>query len=1326
MTFQEFSGSTTRLEYLFENSARQNPDAPCVDYLGYLISYRELDRRAELLALSLKGRGVEPGDYVGVCLPPGLHLYVALLGILKAGAAYVPLDPGLPIERIRFIADDAGLRLILDEGENLIYSKIQELPSLGLNDFNWSEQVTSPEPRFRDPNAVCYVCYTSGTTGRPKGVVVRHSSIVNFVRVATDCYGFCSSDRVYQGMSAAFDFSVEEIWTTLCAGATLVPRPSTVDRLGPGLNDFLIGEKVTVLTCVPTLLATLNETIPSLRLLNVGGEACPSSLVDRWARPELKILNTYGPTEATVTATWTELVPGRPVSIGRPLPTYEIYIVDHDLLEVDSGDIGEICIAGPGLAEGYLNRADLTEERFVQFKPSGGDRTIRLYRTGDLGRLFHDGEIEYLGRMDDQIKINGFRVELSEIEEVLRGFRGVADAVVALMSHGGENLLVGYLVLDTHEGECPPSLEDIKKGLASELPSYMLPAFLELLDVLPTMVSGKIDRKALPPPTWPAMAHEDGHQSLDPLQQQIHEIWCEVFDRKSIPLDANFFTDLGGQSLRVAQVISVLRHISPYQMISMGDLYEYPSLRDFCAHLAKLSSSDGAKVLHSSDAIANKKVSSHRYFGMGLMQLLFLTFYLGAFFAPMGLLLHVIDWDKPFWEGWSAQRADMETFFSTAIPFGAAQAHQAWLLLLPMVMLAQSFILPVLTKWLIVGRLKPGRYPLWGGTYFRWWVARRMMLVAPVYLLAGTPLLNRYLSLLGGRIDSAAFLATAMVETPELVQIEAGAMIGYQAALQPYQIKGGWLHLGKIQIGANASVGAKSLLLHDTKMGQGAILGGLSLLNCGAVIPDGHYWSGSPAVERADCEEFDRSIRARPIRWNLAYQMLHWMGVLSLFSLPYSCSISTLYLISDLMNAWGYGAIPFIVVLGGFCFTLQMCFLISFLKGLLPRLSPGFYPVAGRFGLSKWVSDKLVEMSLFFLNPLYSTLYTPLWLRFMGAKVGARAEVSTVSDIDPDLLTLGEECFVADMAAVGPAAFYHGYFKIAETHVGRRAFVGNAALIPANTRMDDESLLGVSSMPPAHVISHGTSWLGSPALFLPRREIMEMDDGVTYTPSKLQVALRLLIEFFRVTLPPGLMIFATSLVLEFYESDYFADFGFEAVFAYEGLLVIEVTALLLLVVFAKWLVMGRYRTRTEPNWSFFVRRSELVTALYENIPVPLVLDWLQGTPWICNMLRLFGVKIGRRVFLDTTFLTEFDLVDIGDDCSIGYETSLQTHLFEDRVMKMSTITIETQAGVGSHSVVLYDATVESSAEVADLSLVMKGESIPKGTRWTGLPARATS
>jgi non-ribosomal peptide synthetase-like protein len=409
-------------------------------------------------------------------------------------------------------------------------------------------------------------------------------------------------------------------------------------------------------------------------------------------------------------------------------------------------------------------------------------------------------------------------------------------------------------------------------------------------------------------------------------------------------------------------------------------------------------------------------------------------------------------------------------------------------------------------------------------------------------------------------------------------------------------------------------------------------------------------------------------------------------------------------------------------------YVLTVCAVVGAGKRLVLRRVPaGTHPARSLLGVRKWVADKLLELSLTFTNALYATLYTPPWLRLLGARVGPRAEVSTAAHLDPDLLVLGEESFVADMASVGAATFAAGRMSFHPTEVGRRAFVGNAAVIPAGTRLGDRSLVGVHTVPPDGAVPAGTSWLGSPPMHLPaRQDSGEFAEAETFRPPRPVVAQRLAIEFARATLPATLVSASFCLYL----------LALSALPRGEYLLVPALllplvalgltTAVIAFCAAAKHLLIGTYRPRVEPLWSTFVRRTEFVTGLYEAAAVPAGIGLLVGTPFLPMVLRWFGADIGRRTWIGTTYLTEFDLVHIGDDATVGTEVSLQTHLFEDRVMKMSTVTVGAGATLGTRAIVLYDSVVGEDACLGSLSLLMKGEYLTPGTRWRGIPAQTAT
>ena len=377
------------------------------------LTYQELDNRANRLAHLLISRGVGNGKTIGILLERSFDTYIALLGVLKAGAAFIPLDPSFPSDLVAYIAKDARLQDLVTTSK--FRDKTRTL-SCSVLELDQEHETLNIQPENRpqilvDPVSLCYIMYTFDTTGRPKGVAVSHANIVHSLRLATPIYRVTHNDRVYQGMSIALNFSIAEIWSTWIAGATLVVGSTDSQNSGQGLTAYLDEYKVTVLYCKPGLLATIERDVPSLRSLIIVDGVCSSDLVRRWSRPSRRMLNTYGSAEMTLMVTWCELFPGRPVTLGSPLPTYQIYILNAQRALVEDGESGEIYIGGSDIANGYLNLPELTNECFIP-NPVWRDREVMpwLYRTREFGRITAAGEVEYVGRIDNQIYNHGSRI----------------------------------------------------------------------------------------------------------------------------------------------------------------------------------------------------------------------------------------------------------------------------------------------------------------------------------------------------------------------------------------------------------------------------------------------------------------------------------------------------------------------------------------------------------------------------------------------------------------------------------------------------------------------------------------------------------------------------------------------------------------------------------------------------------------------------------------------------------------------------------------------------------------------------------------------------
>ena len=561
-----------RLHELFEACAAQQADAPAVKFAEQSMSYSELDRKANQLAAYLQTCGVGPDTIVAICVERSLEMIVGILGILKAGGAYLPLAADYPPERLAFLLKDTQTPLLLSQEH--LRERLPEgidLPLVCL-DADWSDiarHASEPSPCEASPDNPAYIIYTSGSTGSPKGVVISHRAVVNRCVAVSRYYGLNQRDRVLQFASISFDVSVEEIFSTLSSGGVLVLRANEMSLSFQELLRLSEEERLTVLN-LPTaywhewVAEALRSQQPfpaSLRLVIVGTEHASVERLAEWKQyaPEhVRWTNAYGPTEATITATMYELGKGlehgrtQSVSIGRPIANTQIYLLDPSLQPVPVGVAGELHIGGESLANGYLNQAELTAEKFIP-NPFDADPESRLYKTGDLARYLPDGNIEFLGRIDHQVKIRGFRIELGEIEAALTAHASVREAVVAVREDvPGQKRLLAYVI--------PEQEQSISRGefiefLKKHLPEYMLPTDFVMLDTFPLTPSGKIDRKALPAPGV-ELAESAAPFVLprNSLEKTLADIWADVLGVQQVGIHENFF-ESGGHSLLATRLV---------------------------------------------------------------------------------------------------------------------------------------------------------------------------------------------------------------------------------------------------------------------------------------------------------------------------------------------------------------------------------------------------------------------------------------------------------------------------------------------------------------------------------------------------------------------------------------------------------------------------------------------------------------------------------------------------------------------------------------------------------------------------------------------------
>lgn len=1263
-------------------------------------TYDMLARRSLSMAHRLRALGVGKGDRVVLCLPRGLDQYMAILGVLRAGAAYVPVDWGYPQDRIAYIIEDSGAALTITTS-----ARAGEIPGRTLClDAELGDLAAEPAaPLGRDvtgsdPQDLAYIIYTSGTTGRPKGVMITHANACHLVRSESAILALEPSDVVFGGFSLAFDMSVETMWSAFFVGAKLLVAAEALAASGPDVAIALAAEKTTIWHVVPSLIALVEHPVPTLRLINMGGEACPADLPRRLARPGLRLLNTYGPTETSVTATWTEVQPGKRITIGKPLPGYTAWIVDEQLQPVEAGQEGELVIGGPGVGVGYVNRPDLTAEKFTMtpFDTVSG-APERIYRSGDLVRLDAAGDIDFVGRIDTQVKIRGFRVELAEIEAVIGEAPGVAQAVVHLFTDAdGSEFLAAFLVARSGE---TIDIADIKARVTERLPNYMRPAAYQQLAALPTLpASGKVDRKALVKPEITVDTGRTIATPATPMEEKLHAIWAEAFAPQPVSVTDDLFEDLGGHSLKAARLVSAARKVSGLQGLSLEDLYAAPTIRALAARIG-----GAAAVAVQTEESFHRVPEWKRWLCVAAQTVALLPVYTIAglqWFFPYVAYTHLAG---------RMPRIDaliLSALFFTIVPVA-------------------SMLFSIVAKWLIAGRFKAGDYPLWGGTYFRWWLVRRIIAVTATPYLAGTPMIRGYYRMLGAKIGKRAYIGNGVIDTADLFACGDDAIVSDQAVMATSSVERGLLRLGTVTLGNRAFVGGQSVVGRNSALEDDAILDDMAALPAETVIPARQRWTGSPAAFDRMVEPGEAITTGRRAGPSIAI----FIGALLLpiiAILPIAPGLIALIELDWATTGYGYMLVSPLLAA---TYIVMMCVLTVLAKRLiLGRVTPGVYRLDSWFYVRYWMVRQINDLALRLLHPIFATLYVIPWYRALGVKVGRRAEISTASAIVPDLVEIGPESFIADSVIFGAAKIGHGTIELAHTKIGRRSFIGNSALLPSGAQIGDEVLIGVLSKPPenpALATEAGSTWFGSPAIKLPVRQVATMfDEGARFNPSRGLIATRLSIEAIRTTLSlTAFLVFFSALLSVVGDLDDLERGGLVIVTTFPFLYMAFCLACGVFVLALKWLVVGRYRATTAPLWSTFVWRTELVTATYENLVVANLLEPLRGTPWIGLYLRAMGAKVGKRCYIDTTDLTEHDLVTIGDDVALNDYAGLQTHLFEDRVMKVGAIKVGDRATIGSLAIVLYDAEVGADAQLGDLSVVMKGETLPDGTNWEGSPAR---
>jgi non-ribosomal peptide synthetase-like protein len=1228
-----------------------------------VLTYRGLWDAAGTLAVELGMAGVGPGDRVGVRVSSGTaQLYASILGVLRSGAAYVPVDADDPAARTQRIWTDAMVCAVIEDG-SIVWTSV---PPRG----------GSEQPALDDD---AWVIFTSGSTGTPKGVAVTHRSAAAFVDAEARLWTVEPDDRVLAALSVGFDASCEEMWLAWRNGAALVPAPRAIVRSGGDLGPCLVRRGVTVISTVPTLASLWDERVlQGVRLLILGGEACPDELAWRLAAGR-ELWNTYGPTEATVVSTAARLEPGRPVTIGLPLDGWEVAVIDERGEPVGAGETGELVIAGVGLGR-YLDPR-LDGERFAPL-PAFGFR--RAYRTGDIVRNTLDG-LQFVARADDQVKLDGRRIELGEVEMHLRAAPAVRAAAAAVQRAGAGNaVLVGYVV-----GDVDPAAvrAHVTRRLAAGVALQIV-----VLDALPIRSSGKTDRRALP---WPPPAGRSATpaDALTGTAAWLAERWADQLGVPPTGPDSDFF-ELGGSSVMAAKLVSTLR--ARFPAAAIGDVYKHRRLAELADSLDALDA--GRHEPPTSPATPARTWALAQVAGVLLLMAATAPATFGALFA-------FDDWEH----------------VGVMVPWPWLLA--GWLLLVSPP--ARALLVAVVREALL-GRLEPGRYPKHSWLAYRVWFVDRLANSLHLEHLAGTPWSNRLARLLGADVGAGARLAT-LPSPSGLVSIGAGATIEAGVDAHGWWIEGDEIVIGELRIGDGARIGTRCVLMPGADIGEGAEIEAGSVVS-GRVLP-GERWTGSPAryVGAAGASwPADAPPRERHRRF---WTSMYGAGVLGLRAVPLASAIpallafDALHGISPSVSGIVVAAMLSAPLLAAVFVVCEAVVSALAFRAVSRLIRPGWHADEGATAWALWLTGQLTHASNAALFPLYASVYTRAWLRLHGLRVGRRTEVSTTEGLSR-LDRLGDTSFVADHPMFAGARTHRGWLHIEPVEVGSRTFVGNGALLTGGTKVGDDSLIGIESNAP-RLSADGTSWFGAPPIELPRVPDRPDPSRTTNPPRRLVVA-RGATEIVRILLPTSVSIVLGALLFVALDATGAAAGGLAIVAVTPFVLTAAAVCAVLVTIAVKWLIIGRYRPGEYPLWSSLVWRDEIVNSCQEQLAGHWLLEKALGSPLLPAYLRAMGARVGRDVWCDTLAITEFDVVHIADGCAINRGACLETHLFHDRLLRIGPTELCTASTLGPVSATLPDTKLGAGCVVGGRSVVMRGEELPPGTRWHGAPLISVS
>jgi non-ribosomal peptide synthetase-like protein len=1017
--------------------------------------------------------------------------------------------------------------------------------------------------------------------------------------------------------------------------------------------------------------------------------------------------------------------------LGTPLPTYAAVILDPiENRALARGELGEIGLAGVGLAKGYVNRQDLTDKAFIpDFLGIADNPSQRIYRTGDLGRFNVDGEIEYHGRTDMQVKIRGYRIEVTEIESVLLQVPGISLAVVdTYESEPGTIELVAYYMLRQDTPRL--SGHEIRDRLRERLPGYMIPAYFEQLDAIPLMPSGKADRKRLPAPATPRAGGGAGAEHTPPktsTEEALAAALGDVLHLERVSTNADFFTDLGANSLLMAHFSAKVRKDGRVPAVSMREIYMSPTIESLAAALdasprgnspgtsaGNPTSTSSGTAPDEAPAEVQSRASTAQYLVCGALQL---TLALGYAYVMAAILIAGNHWviEAPGLIG--------QTGRSTVV--GAAT------------FLALS-ILPIALKWVLIGRWKAQEIPIWSLAYVRFWFVKALVNITPMRLFVGTPVYPLYLRALGARVGrNVTILSSSVPACTDLLTIGDGTVIRKDVSYSCYRARAGRIQTGTITLGKDVIIGENTVLDIDTAMGDNTTLGHASSLHSSQRVPAEQTWHGSPAqpttvdyrlVGPAECGTrrrvsygfwtlMTRGLLAAPLGV-VGFALARFTFV----SYPWDPSLTP-----GRPAFWAWPLLAaFVILFGGIATTVLF---VATVPRLLRRfITPGkTYPLYGvHYVLQRTLSRMTNVGSLLTLSGDSSLVVH--YLALIGyrqpdlVQTGSNVGVALKQD-SSYLTTLGSGTMISDGLSIINADYTNTSFRVSPVSIGARSFFGNDVAYPAGARTGENCLFGTKTMVPIEgPMREGVGLLGSPPFEIPRSVDRDTDLEGFKTDEELGRRLPAKNRHNGLTLAMFLLIrwvdLYVGLLAGWAAFEYFATNEALAVLAM-GMSVLAFTTAVGIA--AEWASLGFHRL--VPRFCSIYELPFWRHERYWKLMAGGIIGMFSGTPFKSPLLRLMGLRIGKKVFDDGCGMPEKSIVTIGDYCTLNGGSVIQSHSMEDGAFKLDAVTIGSDVTIGVGGFVHYGTTIHDGAVLEADSFLMKGEEVPANSIFGGNPAR---